>query len=87
MGANCFVETKNTFHKMSSTDFDVDAIIDKLLEVRGAKPGKEVDLPEEHIKILIEKATDVLMSQDVMLQLQAPIKVCGNLFYVFFNNR
>ena len=63
-----------------NTEFDVDSIIDKLLEVRGARPGKEVNLPEEQIKQLIAKATDVLMSQPVFLNLQAPIKVCGRVF-------
>lgn len=29
----------------NAEEFDVDAIIDKLLEVRGARPGKEVNLP------------------------------------------
>ena len=43
----------------------------------GARPGKEVNLPEEQIKQLISKATDVFMSQPVLLNLQAPIKVCG----------
>ena len=28
----------------NAEEFDVDAIIDKLLEVRGARPGKEVNL-------------------------------------------
>ena len=36
-----------------------------------------MNLPEEHIKLLIAKATDVFMSQPVLLNLQAPIKVCG----------
>ena len=61
----------------AQSDFDVDSIIDKLLDVRGARPGKEVNLPEEQIKQLISKATDVFMSQPVLLNLQAPIKVCG----------
>lgn len=66
----------------SSSEFDVDTIIDKLLSVRGARPGKEVNLPESQIKELIKRATDVFMSQDVLLQLQAPIKVCGNHYII-----
>ena len=65
-----------------NTEFDVDSIIDKLLEVRGARPGKEVNLPEEQIKQLIAKATVVLMSQPVFLNHQVPIKVCGRVFAV-----
>lgn len=82
--SNDFVEAIIALYTMSSTEFDVDAIIDKLLEVRGARPGKEINLPEEHIKILIQKATDVFMSQDVLLQLQAPIKVCGREYIEIF---
>ena len=68
-----------------NTEFDVDSIIDKLLEVRGARPGKEVNLPEEQIKQLIAKATDVLMSQPVFLNLQAPIKVCGDMHGQYYD--
>ena len=61
----------------TESEFDVDEIIDKLLDVRGARPGKEVNLPEAQITQLVTKAKDVLMSQPVLLNLQAPIKVCG----------
>ena len=61
----------------NTEEFDVDAIIDKLLEVRGARPGKEVNLPEEDIKTLLAKASDIFMSQPVLLNLSAPWKVCG----------
>lgn len=71
----------------SSSDLDVDEIIDKLLEIRGARPGREVNLPEDQIKMLIEEATSVFMSQDVLLQLQAPIKVCGKYTYCFLKYR
>lgn len=30
----------------STKDLDVDSIIDKLLEVRGSRPGKQVNLTE-----------------------------------------
>jgi hypothetical protein len=35
-----FVDKLFKFNKMS--DFDIDNIIDRLLEVRGSKPGKPV---------------------------------------------
>ena len=34
------------------SDFDVDTLIDRLLEVRGSKPGKPVPLTENEIKDL-----------------------------------
>ena len=62
-----------------NTDVDVDKIIEKLLEVRGCKPGKQVNLTEAEIKGICNKARDILISQPILLELEAPIKVCGTL--------
>ena len=35
---------------------DVDSIIEKLLSVKGNKPGKQVDLKEEELRFLIDKS-------------------------------
>lgn len=65
---------------MTETDtFDVDNIIEQLLKVRGSKPGKEVNLPENTIKELISRVQKILMSQPMLLRLEAPIKICGIL--------
>ena len=37
---------------MDSQPVDVDNIIDRLLEVRGSKPGQQVDLEENEIRYL-----------------------------------
>ena len=42
---------------------NVDPIIDRLLSVRGNKPGKQVDLKEEEIKFLIEKSLPIIREQ------------------------
>ena len=60
-----------------ASQFDVDIIIDKLLEVRGARPGKQVTLTEKEITNLCVKAREVFMSQPMLLELEAPIKICG----------
>ena len=57
-------------------DMDVDAIIDQLLGVRGARPGRQVNLTEGEIKWLCTKGRDVFTQQPVLLELEAPIKVC-----------
>lgn len=62
---------------MDFKDFDVDAVINKLLEVRGSKPGKNVQLTEKEINGLIFKSRDIFMSQPCLLELDAPIKICG----------
>ena len=57
--------------------FDVDSIIERLLEVRGAKPGKSVNLTETEIVALCQQARDIFASQPVLLELEAPLKICG----------
>ena len=64
---------------MQVKDDKVDAMINKLLEVRGKKPGKNVTLNEEDIKHLCTKARELFISQPNLLELEAPIKICGKL--------
>lgn len=56
----------------------LNSIIDQLLSVRG-KPGKQVQLSEEEIKQLCCVSRDVFLSQPNLLELEAPIKVCGDI--------
>lgn len=58
-------------------DIDIDKVIDKLLEVRGCKPGKQVNLTEAEIKGIIAKSRDIFINQPMLLELEAPIKICG----------
>eukprot|EP01006_Ploeotia_vitrea_P027390 TRINITY_DN60226_c1_g1_i1.p1 TRINITY_DN60226_c1_g1~~TRINITY_DN60226_c1_g1_i1.p1 ORF type:complete len:305 (-),score=27.27 TRINITY_DN60226_c1_g1_i1:152-1066(-) len=60
------------------TEVDVDTIIGKLLEVRGCRPGKQVQLSEPEIKGIILKSREIFMSQSTLLELEAPIKICGD---------
>ena len=60
-------------------DMDVNNIIDQLLSVRGARPGRQVTLTEAEIKWLCNKGREVFTSQPVLLELEAPIKVSGVL--------
>ena len=62
----------------SSIQIDIDKIIDKLLSVKGSKPGKEVKLTEIEIKGLCTTAREIFLSQPMLLELEAPIKICGN---------
>jgi hypothetical protein len=55
----------------------VDSVIERLLEVRGSRPGKPVNLAEHEVKALCIKAREIFMSQPVLLELEAPIKICG----------
>mmetsp|Transcript_48496 Transcript_48496/g.71900 ORF Transcript_48496/g.71900 Transcript_48496/m.71900 type:complete len:400 (-) Transcript_48496:395-1594(-) len=63
----------------------VDVIIDKLLSVRGARPGKQVDLSEAEIKMLCLRSRDVLIGQPMLLELEAPIKICGDVHGQYYD--
>jgi len=64
---------------------EVDAIIEKLLTVRGARPGKVVQLLESEIRMLCIKAKDVFMQQSMLLELEAPIKICGDIHGQYYD--
>ena len=61
-----------------SNDIDIDKIIEKLLSVKGSKPGKQVNLLESEIQGLVNKAREIFVSQPILLELEAPLKICGN---------
>ena len=56
---------------------DVDGLIDKLLSVRGARPGKQVFLSEGEIRGLCLHSREVFMQQPILVEVEAPIKICG----------
>ncbi|CAO3590881.1 unnamed protein product [Absidia cylindrospora] len=66
-------------------DVNVDSVIDQLLEVRGSRPGKQVQLGEHEIRFLCQKARDIFMSQPILLDLEAPIKICGDIHGQYYD--
>ncbi|EWM23915.1 serine threonine-protein phosphatase pp1 [Nannochloropsis gaditana] len=64
---------------------EVDGIIEKLLTVRGARPGKPVQLLESEIRMLCNKSKDVFMEQSMLLELEAPIKICGDIHGQYYD--
>lgn len=61
-------------------EIDLDNVIDRLLEVRGSRPGKQVQLLESEIRYLCTKAREIFISQPILLELEAPIKVRPPLY-------
>jgi serine/threonine-protein phosphatase PP1 catalytic subunit len=45
--------------------------------VRGNRPGKQVQLGEHEIRYLCLHAREIFMNQPILLDLEAPIKICG----------
>ncbi|KAA0149585.1 hypothetical protein FNF27_01406 [Cafeteria roenbergensis] len=64
---------------------DVDGMIDKLLSVRKARPGTQVALDEGDIRALCTRARDVFMEQPILLELEAPIKICGDIHGQYYD--
>ena len=57
----------------------LDDIIRRLLEVRTARPGKQVQLSESEIRQLCTASRDIFLTQPNLLELEAPIKICGDI--------
>lgn len=54
----------------------LDGIISRLLQVR-VRPGKQVQLSEAEIRQLCAVSRDIFLKQPNLLELEAPIKICG----------
>ncbi|KAA0050377.1 serine/threonine-protein phosphatase PP1 isozyme 4 [Cucumis melo var. makuwa] len=57
----------------------LDDIIRRLTEVRLARPGKQVQLSENEIKLLCASSREIFVQQPNLLELEAPIKICGDI--------
>ncbi|KAJ2916547.1 hypothetical protein MD484_g3846, partial [Candolleomyces efflorescens] len=69
----------------TATEIDLDSVIDRLLEVRGNRPGKPVQLQEYEIKYLCTKAREIFINQPILLELEAPIKICGDIHGQYYD--
>jgi len=50
--------------------------------VRGAKPNKNVHLNENEVRGLCLKSREIFLSQPILLELEAPLKICGKIFFL-----
>ena len=65
--------------KAQETNINVDSIIQRLLEIKKTKLVPKQVLSENEIKGLCFKVRDIFMSQPNLLELEAPMKVCGDI--------
>ena len=47
-----------------------------------SRPGKQVNLTEAEVRGLCIKARDIFINQPILLELEAPIKICGKQLFV-----
>jgi len=69
----------NSREPATMEDINVDSIIERLLEVRGSSVLKTVALSEQEIRTLCQKSREIFISQPILLELEAPIKICGDI--------
>jgi serine/threonine-protein phosphatase PP1 catalytic subunit len=64
----------------NDSQLDIDNLLERLLEVRGCQPPlKFVQMSEQEINLLCDKSKDIFLNQPMLLELEAPIKICGNV--------
>ena len=67
----------------------LDDIINRLLEYRHMRAGKQVQLMESEIRQLCTVSREIFLQQPNLLELEAPIKICGvfswSNSFTFFN--
>mmetsp|Transcript_38240 Transcript_38240/g.33792 ORF Transcript_38240/g.33792 Transcript_38240/m.33792 type:complete len:324 (-) Transcript_38240:484-1455(-) len=68
-----------------STQFDVDKIIEKLLNVRSKRPGTLVELQENDVETLCQTSRGLFMSQPMFLELEPPIKIVGDIHGQYYD--
>ena len=56
----------------------IDAMVEKLLAIKSQKPGKQVHLTEQELRTLCTSAKGHFASQPALLEVEAPINVCGS---------
>lgn len=75
---------------MCCSDFTVfKSVVYVLFSVRGEKPGMNVQLTEIEIKGLCLKSREIFLSQPILLELEAPLKICGEYniqHFTIYNN-
>ena len=54
--------------------------------MRGSRPGKTVQMSEAEVRGLCLKSRELFLQQPILLELEAPLKICGKLYYCFPDN-
>ncbi|OMJ68183.1 hypothetical protein SteCoe_34434 [Stentor coeruleus] len=68
-----------------AAELDVDGIIQRLIEVKSCKPGKQVNLSEIEVRNLCLRSREIFMQQPILLELEAPLKICGDIHGQYFD--
>ena len=58
---------------------NIDSIIERLLAVKGSKPGSIVQLTDKEAEDLVGEAQRIVEDQPVMLEIPAPLQIVGDI--------
>jgi hypothetical protein len=72
-------------HSEAEKAVAVDSLIHQMLSVKGSQWGKAVSLDVRAIKFLVEESTKVFSKENLLLELEAPIKVFGDVHGQYFD--
>ena len=50
--------------------------------VRGSRPGKTVQMTENEVRGLCLKSREIFLQQPILLELEAPLKICGKFDFL-----
>ena len=64
---------------LSSNMDKTDIILTKLIQGGIYSLGTEIDLKEDEIKYIIDKSLPIIKQEDVLLELKAPLNICGDI--------
>ena len=60
-------------------EINVDEVITRLLECRDPKIVRPLPLSEAEIRGLCSRSREIFLQQPVLLELEAPLKICGDI--------
>jgi len=64
---------------VKAEELKIDEIISKCTETIGQKPGKMIQIADPQLKALCNAAREVFLEQNALLELEAPVKICGDI--------
>ncbi|KAA6386283.1 MAG: putative Serine/threonine-protein phosphatase alpha-1 [Streblomastix strix] len=64
---------------------DINSVIERLLSARGKNPPPRIALAESEISELVAHAEALFLSQPVVLEIMAPVKICGDIHGQYYD--
>lgn len=71
------ISPSRRFERENDGDVVLSALIIVLFLVRGCRPGKSVSMSEQEVRGLCLKSREIFLQQPILLELEAPLKICG----------